>query len=127
MTYEPDLFSTAMKMFFILAVLMGGLWAFAWLMKRMLKIGPGSGDSPIRVLANAYVGVKKSVSLVEVPGAILVLGVTSDRISLLTKIEDEEILAEFKNRKTAGPPLSFSDHLSFLSMKSGKGKMKEKE
>ena len=41
-------------------------------------------------------GVKKSVTMVEVPGAVLVLGVTNDHIRLLTKIEDESLLDQFQ-------------------------------
>lgn len=92
MNYTPDLISTALKMTTALAIVLGGLLIFYYLTKRILKkdIG-GSKDKLIRVLENSYIGVKKNISLVKVPGAVLVLGVTSDNICLLCKIKDEDI------------------------------------
>lgn len=92
MNYYPDLISTALKMSTALAIVLGGLFIFYYLTKRILKKNVGGAkEKLIRVLENSYIGVKKSISLVEVPGAILVLGVTSDNICLLAKIEDKEM------------------------------------
>lgn len=92
MNYSPDLISTALKMSAALAIVLGALLVFYHFTKRILKknVG-GSKGKLIRVLENSYIGVKKSISLVEVPGAILVLGVTSDNICLLAKLENELI------------------------------------
>ena len=99
-----------------LGILSGILIIALYFAKRIFK---GNGSQPkgrmIRVLANTYVGVKKNISLVEVPGAILVLGVTSDAITLLTKIEDVEALnklSESEEEKTLG---SFSSQLQKFS------------
>ena len=64
--------------------------------------------------ASTYVGVKKNISLVEIPGALLVLGVTNDAINLLAKIEDEEVLRKFSEPEEEKISGSFSDQLRKL-------------
>lgn len=116
MNYPPDLISTALKMLIVLGVLLGGLVIALYFTKRIIRRRAGqSKGRMIRVLANSYVGVKKSISLVEVPGAVLVLGITNDNINLLTKIDDVEIvekLTEVENDKMAW---SFSDQIQRIS------------
>jgi flagellar protein FliO/FliZ len=116
MNTSPELISTAIKMIIALVFILGGLVALSFFMKRVSKGGSGSGgEKLIKILANNYIGVKKNISLVEVPGAILVLGITNDSIRLLTKIEDEEILEGLRGNGGTGMPLSFTDHLEKLS------------
>jgi flagellar protein FliO/FliZ len=43
----------------------------------------------IHVLESHYMGVKKTISLVQVPGKVLVLGISGDRINLLDTLDDE--------------------------------------
>ena len=116
MNYHPDFIWTALKMLVALGILLGTLIIALYFAKRIFK---GGGNQPkgrmIRVLANTYVGVKKNISLVEVPGAILVLGVTNNTITLLTKIEDAEVLnrfSGFEDEKILG---SFSSQLQKFS------------
>jgi len=112
MNYHPDFIWTALKMLVSLGILLGILITSLYFAKRIFK---GGGNQPrgkmIRVLASTYVGVKKNISLVEVPGAILVLGVTSDAINLLSKIEDEEILKNFSESEDEKISGSFSSQL----------------
>lgn len=117
MNYHPDLLSTALKMIIALVIVLGGLFIVFYFLKRILKRKvQGSSEKLIRVLASSYIGVKKNISLIEVPGSILVLGVTSDNIRLLAKIEDEEILNRFKKLEEKKRSTSFSDQLSKLSL-----------
>ncbi len=122
MNYSPDLISSAMKMFAALAVLLAVLLAVRYISKRMMgRTGGQFSGGMIRMLGQAHVGVKKTITMVEVPGAVLVLGVTNDHIRLLTKIEDQEILDQFKapdHRITSG---SFLDQLRNLTLKTKKG------
>ena len=116
MNYQPDLISTSLKMLMILAILVGGLLLTFYYTKR--KFGKQMGGPKgklIRVLGNTYIGVKKQISLVEIPGAVLVLGLSSDNISLLAKIDDEETLGTIKTFEEAKVLPSFSDHLQKLS------------
>ena len=91
MNTAPDALSTALQMFTALGIVLGGLLVVFYFMKRFLKRDKGgSSQQLIRVVASQYVGIKKNIALVEVPGAVLVVGITNDNISLLTKIEDKE-------------------------------------
>jgi len=116
MNYHPDLLSTVLKMITALVIVLGGLFIVFYFLRRTLKreVG-GSSEKLIRVLASSYIGVKKNISLIEVPGSILVLGLTSDNICLLTKIEDEEILNRFKKPEEKKRSTLFSNQLNKLS------------
>jgi flagellar biogenesis protein FliO len=76
--------------------------------------GPAARDRLIRVLASHYIGVKKAVMLVEVPGAVLVLGVAGDRMQLLSRIDDPATLERIRSREPQGVP-SFAEHLGRLT------------
>ncbi len=116
MNYHPDLLSTALKMITALVIVLGGMFIVFYFLRRILKRNAGgSSENLIRVLASSYIGVKKNISLIEVPGSILVLGVTSDNIRLLAKIEDEEILNRFKRPEEGKKSTSFSDQLNKIS------------
>jgi flagellar biogenesis protein FliO len=84
-------------------------------MKRFLKRDAGrSGNPIIRVIANQYLGIKKNIALVEVPGSVLVIGISNDRINLLTKIEDPNVLDGIRENAPR-KVVSFSDHLQRLT------------
>jgi flagellar protein FliO/FliZ len=91
---QPNFFYTSLKMLGILIVLTGGLYACLQLVKRLLNAAGSAGkkDQLIRVLNVRSIGIKKQIALVEIPGAVLVIGMTGDRIQLLDKIVDAEIL-----------------------------------
>ncbi len=113
MNYEPNMVSALLKMALVLVIVVGGLVGLLIYIRTKMKTpGPGGRSRLIKVLATHYLGVKKCVSLVEVPGAVLVLGITNDRIQLLHKIEDPEILDQLtRSNSEPGAPMSFSDHL----------------
>ena len=116
MTYNPDLISTSLKMLTVLVIIVGGLLIVFYYAKR--KTGSqimGSKGKLIRVLGNTYIGVKKQITLVEIPGAILVLGLSTDNISLLARIDDEGILEDLKTHEVYRTLPSFSDQLQKIS------------
>jgi flagellar protein FliO/FliZ len=116
MNTSPDMLATAFKVLAALVLVLGGMGIFFYLTKRVLrKEGSGSGGRMIRVLASQYVGLKKNISLVEIPGAILVVGVTADRIRLLTKIVDKTILDQIHDHRTGNLTPSFTDHLNKIT------------
>ncbi len=89
---QPTIFYTALKMLGVLMVLLAGLVACLHLIKRLLHAGlTGKTDHLIRVLNVRSVGIKKQIALVEVPGAVLVIGMAGDRMQLLDKIVDTDI------------------------------------
>ena len=124
MNAAPDLTMTALKMVSALGIVLGGMFIIFYFGKRFMnRNSSGSNQKLINILASQYVGVKKSISLVEVPGAVLVLGISNDAIRLLTKIEDQETIEKIRQPE-ADHNASFSDHLNritsrFMTTKSG--------
>jgi len=115
MNTSPDIVSTALQMLTALGVVLGGVLVVFYFMKRFLKrdVG-GSKEQLIKVIASQYIGIKKNISMVEIPGSILVVGVSNDNISLLTKIEDKALLDVLRQENSRITP-SFSDHLQRLT------------
>ena len=125
MNATPDMLSTALKMLAALGLVLGGLGVFFFFAKRVMRkdIGRNQGKL-IRVLANQYMGMKKNIAMVQVPGVILVIGISGDSIRLLTKIEDKNILDQIQKEGSGHIAPSFSDHLNkitrrFLAPKNG--------
>ena len=117
MNTTPNVVSSAFQMLTALGIVLGGLLIVFFLMKRYLKRDAGGANGQlIQVIANQYIGIKKNIALIKVPGTILVLGVSSDQISLLTKIEDTAII-EAIQKETSGISPSFSDHLQRLTVR----------
>ena len=118
MNYFAELIPPALKMLSALAVVLAGLLSIIFFTKRMIanSVG-GSGDKLISILASNYIGVKKSISLVRVPGALLVLGISNDNIRLLTKIEDQKLLDKFKELENHKPAVSFTEQLHKFSLR----------
>jgi flagellar biogenesis protein FliO len=116
MNGSPDMLATALKMLAALALVLGGLGIFFYFSKRVMRKDIGaSGGKMIRVLASQYIGLKKSISLVEIPGAVLVVGIAGDTIRLLTKIEDKTILDQIHDQGSGRITPSFSDHLNKIT------------
>ena len=121
MNAAPELIPSAVKMIAALAAVLGGLFVMVHLARRYLqRPGGPTRERLVRVLASQAIGVKKVVTLVEVPGCILVLGVAAESIQLLSRIDDPELLNRLRAYPAAAGP-SFSEHLSRLvsRMKAG--------
>ena len=115
MNSAPDVVSSAFQMLMALGIVLGGLLVIFYFMKRYLKRdGRGSNPQLIRVIASQYIGIKKNIALVKVPGTILVVGVSNDKISLLTKIQDKALIESIQQEASGIAP-SFSDHLQRLT------------
>ena len=116
MNATPDMLTTTLKMLAALALVLAGLGVFFYFSKRVLQKNLGaSGGKMIRVLASQYIGLKKNIALVEIPGAILVVGIAGDTIRLLTKIDDPSILETIQGPTSERITPSFSDHLNKLT------------
>ena len=125
MNTTPDTVSTAFQMLTALGIVLGGLLIAFYFMKRFLKrdVG-GSKEQLIKVIASQYIGLKKNISLVEIPGSILVVGVSNDNISLLTKIEDKVVLDVLRQESSRGT-LSLAAQLQRLTGKFKQAKNSE--
>lgn len=117
MNAAPELLPSAVNMIAALAVVLGGLFLLVHLARRYLQ-RPGSpvGEPVVRVVASHPLGIKKSVALVEVPGCVLVLGLSGDRIQMLTRIQDPDVLERIRTRAAAAP-VSFTEHLARLGLR----------
>ncbi|MGD2036886.1 MAG: flagellar biosynthetic protein FliO [Desulfobacterales bacterium] len=116
MNATPDMLATALKMLAALALVLGGLGIFFYFTKRVMRRDIGtSGGQMVRVLANQYIGLKKNIALVQIPGAILVVGIAGDSICLLTKIEDKTILDQIHDQGSGRLTPSFSDQLNKIT------------
>ena len=107
---SPELLAAAAKMIGVLVLIVGGLLAFNCYARRFFNNGSGHGARNLRVLESTPIGLKKAVTLVKVPGAVLVVGVTNDRITLLDRMDE----ADYKALATVEPSraaTTFQDHL----------------
>jgi flagellar protein FliO/FliZ len=113
MNAPPDMITTAVKMLAALGVVLGGLFIAYYFTRRMTRTNAGGArDKLIRILASKFIGVKKNICMVEVPGSVLILGVTNDRITLLSQIEDQAVLDKIHQAESTGSQPSFAEHLN---------------
>jgi flagellar protein FliO/FliZ len=110
MSTTPDLTLATVKMVISLGVVLAIIWGLYRLAKKNLPVVQGSGKGKMmHVLESQYLGMKKTITMVQIPGAILVLGVGSDKVNLLSRIDDPAII---KNLTT-----NAANHRSVLSFK----------
>ncbi|MDA3821200.1 MAG: flagellar biosynthetic protein FliO [Bacteroidales bacterium] len=120
---SPELFPSLLKIISALAVTVGVMIVVAYLFKKIVKKGGGAinGGELIKTLSVKYLGPKSSIRLIDVLGNIMVIGVSSSKISLLTEIVDSESLEQLKDvRGEKVKNASFSDHLKRLLMRNGR-------
>lgn len=116
MTNDPQFTVMLVKMLLFLLLMAGGAIGLLYLFKRVApSAAPASGRQLINVLCSRPIAPKKSVALIQVPGKVLVIGMAGDNLSLLTRIEDPDIIDELSARP-AQP--GFSGLLSRFSSKS---------
>jgi len=119
---QPDLFSTAIKTFSTLFILLAVILFGFYLVKRFWPKGVGlmGGEQWVKVIATTYLAPKKMISLVEVAGEILVLGHTDNQITMLTKVANQQTIHHLRSSqqgKAMGS--SFYQQLKDLVNKSG--------
>jgi len=117
---SPELFPSLLKIISALAVTVGAMIVVAYLFKKIVKktvAGIGNEDF-IKILSVKYLGPKSSIMLVDVLGNIMVIGVSSSGISLLTEIIDPGSLEQLKDiRGQEGKSVPFSAYLKGLLVK----------
>ncbi len=85
----------ALKMALALGLIMTCLIFLARMFKRWEGGHRSAGsDTGIRVLTSKLIAPQKYVSLVEIGGEVLALGVSAQQITFLTKIENKEMVKE---------------------------------
>lgn len=118
MNATPDMLITGLKMIASLGMVLAMILGLLYGIRKLTGQRPGTAcGKRIRVLESHYMGVKKSISLVRVPGKVLVLGITSDRISLLDTLDE----AAVGQSNPTHPPTSFGPLLTERLKKIGLG------
>jgi flagellar biogenesis protein FliO len=116
MNYTPDIISSAIRMLVALIAVLGGLMFLFYFIKRLSRKNTrGTEGDFIKILSTNYIGIKKAITLVEVPGCILVIGISGENMCMLTKIDDVKTLEQIKNIEQTKRPISFSDQLHKFS------------
>jgi flagellar biogenesis protein FliO len=90
-----DLFWAAVKMFFALGVGLALLYLLFRFTKGLDRARRGpSPEGGIKVLTSKPIAPQKYISLVEIGGEILALGISAQQVTFLTKIENREKVKE---------------------------------
>ncbi len=98
------------KMILALGVLGVGFFILVrWMKRNAAERTPASSDSGIRLLSTQPIAPEKFISLVDIGGEVLALGVSESQITFLAKIENKAFIETMESR---GPVRS--DVFSFL-------------
>ena len=113
MNFQPELATSSIKIFAFLSIFLVGILILVYLIKNTIrKNGETSNRKLIRVIESTYIGIKKTISAVEVPGAILIVGVSNDNIVLLDKVMDKELLDVYRKSEPGKIGRSFAGYLN---------------
>ena len=95
----PDMSSAIFKTITALAIVLAAVLLISYIAKKVLKKNDivFGKDKLIRVLGTSYIGVKKAITLLDVAGEVLVIGVTNNNITMLTKLESEDAKSKLLN------------------------------
>ncbi len=107
------------KMISALCLVVFAIYGTIWLLKRLTTKGRrGRSHGILEVVETAYLGPKKTVSLVRVAGKSVLIGSTDNQISMLTELSEEETSAALSEPVNEAPTEeSFRDLLSVASRK----------
>jgi len=101
--FKRDFYSIFLKGISSLSIVLGAIFLtlFAW--KRLLAFqgrGIKKDTGLIRILATHYFSPQQSIALVEINGEQMVLGITPDRISVLTNSKKSNDFKDTLNQET---------------------------
>ena len=94
----PSLMEAFVKIGSALAVVLALILIISFGAKKYLGAMEGGfgGKKQLKVLSSHFIGVKKNVTIIEVAGEVLVLGVTNNNINLLARYSEPEKIEEIK-------------------------------
>ena len=105
MISHPDLWGAGLKTVSMLCIVVAILILVLFLVKRFLYLKGGLGHGQfIRILSSHHVTPKERIALIDVVGEKIVIGITPENITFLTKIEKPEALDRIESLETAGTP-----------------------
>ena len=110
--YSSEFIAPLLRMAGALALVLGVMLAALYFARRLkLGTGPGKGGALLNVLASRYVGTRQWILIVEAAGTPLVVGVSRDRIQLLSAL-DPAALSGFRDEVKRPPqPEAFAGQL----------------
>ena len=122
MMTQPELWGTGLKTFGMLCIVLAILVMALFLMKRFfyLKNGFGNGQL-IKILSSHHLTPKERITLIDVVGEKIVIGITPESITFITKIEKSEALDRIESIEGTRAPHGVFAGLLKSSLKS-KGK-----
>ncbi|MBI5747501.1 MAG: FliO/MopB family protein [Nitrospinae bacterium] len=124
----PDMSSAIFKTVTALAIVLAAVLLISYIAKKVLKKNDivFGKDKLIRVLGTSYIGVKKAITLLDVAGEVLVIGVTNNNITMLTKLESEDAKSRIQGVKgSRGQGSDFSSHSNPRTLESSNPAPKE--
>jgi len=84
---EPVLSKVILSLFIVLVL----IFAFTWVLKRLSRFsGRNAAKGGLKVVESLPLGGRRMIQVVRVHDKNLVIGVTGERIELLTELNDEE-------------------------------------
>jgi flagellar protein FliO/FliZ len=118
MSATPDMLTAGLKMIAALGVVLALILCFLYGLRKVAGHRfKAMGGKRIQVLENHHMGVKKSIALVKVPGKVLVIGLSADRINLLDTLDGEfDETAPSETDSPSFPPL-FRNRLKKIGQK----------
>ena len=97
---QSDFWFAGLKTFAMLSIVLGCLILFLFLVKRFFYKRNGMGqDRIINVLSTHHVSPKGRISLIDVAGEKLLIGVTQENISYLGKIDQPHVISRLEKEE----------------------------
>ncbi|MFQ5330020.1 MAG: flagellar biosynthetic protein FliO [Thermodesulfobacteriota bacterium] len=94
-----DIFGKMTGGLFIIIVL---IWFCSYLYSRVLGGGSRGGGDLVKVVTSTPIGPRKFIAVVNVADNFLVIGVTGDTITCLSKVEDHAAVERLKSADEVG-------------------------
>lgn len=108
MSGSSDLTLAVVKMVLSLALILALLWALQrWIARRQASSSGPEHRKLIRVVDSHYLGAKKSIAVVEVPGYLLIIGLGAEQVNLLARIKQSEGVSGIAATKSGSKPQGF--------------------
>ena len=111
---SPGIYSSFLRMVIVLGILISLLLIALFMVKKYFgkNIGIADKNQGIRIITSAYLGPKKSIALVDVSGERIVVGITPNHISMLTRLsKDNEFKDILKEQISSDEKVELRDEL----------------
>ncbi len=95
-----DPYSSLIKMLSSLLIVLALIVFVAYIAKRFLRSGLSRWRAAplIQVLSTAYLGPKREISIIEVGKEFLVVGITPNQISLITRLDRSQLSSDLQEQ-----------------------------